>query len=258
MKKDLKDKLTLIIPVQVDHEDRVRNIRTTLSYIKHHFDVNIIISEQDTSSKLHDMCKEFKCRHIYNKTDDFFNKLKLVNIAAKEVNTPVISIYDADALVRPEQLEGATNAIVSGSAQMVYPYDGKFYDVPVRFFDNINETKDLTNINLEECTLFNSHSVGGIVMFDREHFWKCGGGNENFKSVGYDDNEIDIRFRILGTKIMRTQWPLFHLNHTRVETSFNHNPHINFNRDYCMKITNMNRAQLLEHVDQWDWHKNNI
>ena len=59
---DLKDKLTFLIAAKVDHEDRLRNIRTTLSYLRHHFNANIIISEQDTSSKLHDMCKAFKCR----------------------------------------------------------------------------------------------------------------------------------------------------------------------------------------------------
>ena len=32
----------------------------------------------------------------------------------------------------------------------------------------------------------------GVVLFDREHYWKCGGANEAFKSVGYEDNEINI------------------------------------------------------------------
>ena len=69
------------------------------------------------------------------------------------------------------------------------------------FFEVINETKDLTKINLNECQLFNPNSVGGVVMFDREHYWKCGGANEAFKSVGYEDNEINTRFKNLGTKI---------------------------------------------------------
>ena len=255
---DLKDKLTFLIAAKVDHEDRLRNIRTTLSYLRHHFDANIIISEQDTSSKLHDMCKAFKCRHVYIETDEFFNRQRGVNLAAKEATTPAIAHYDADILLRPQQIVGATEAIVSGKAQLVYPYDGKFYDVPEKYFDIINETKDLTKVNLEECILFNPHSVGGVVMFDREHYWKCGGANEHFKSVGYEDNEINARFKTLGTKIMRTQWPLWHLTHARGDTSFNHNPHINFNRDYCLKIQSMNREQLQEHINMWDWHKNII
>ena len=57
---NLKDKLTFLIAAKVDHNDRLRNIRSTLSYLRHHFDADIIISEQDNSSKLHDVCKEFK------------------------------------------------------------------------------------------------------------------------------------------------------------------------------------------------------
>ncbi len=254
-KRNLKEKLTFLIAAKVDHEDRVRNIRSTLSYLRYHFDADIIISEQDTSSKLHDMCKAFHCRHIYVETDEFFNRQRGVNLAAREATTPVIAHYDADILLRPEQIVGATEAIISGQAQMVYPYDGHFYDVPEKFFNIIDMSKDLTKIPLEECTLFNPHSVGGVVMFDREHYWKCGGANEAFKSVGYEDNEINSRFTKLGTKIMRTQWPLWHLTHARGETSFNHNPHINLNRDLCMEIARMSPEELKAHVDKWTWHK---
>ena len=92
-------------------------------------------------------------------------------------------------------------------------------------------------------------------MFDREHYWKCGGANEHFKSVGYEDNEINTRFKKLGTKIARTQWPLWHLTHARGETSYNHNPHIKFNRDYYMEIESMTPDELKAHVDEWNWHK---
>jgi len=254
-KVNLKEKLTFLIAAKVEHEDRLRNIRATLSYLRHHFDADIIISEQDTSSKLHDMCKAFHCRHIYKETDEFFNRQRGVNMAAREATTPVIAHYDADILLRPQQIVGATEAIIGGQAQMVYPYDGRFYDVPVKFFDVINETKDLTKVNLEECELFNPHSVGGVVMFDREHYWKCGGANESFKSVGYEDNEINTRFKKYDTKIMRTQWPLWHLTHARGETSFNFNPHIELNRNLYMEIERMTPEQLKAHVETWTWHK---
>ena len=147
-KTNLKEKLTILIAAKVEHEDRLRNIRYTLSYLRHHFDVNVIISEQDTSSKLHDMCKAFQCRHIYIETDEFFNRQRGVNLAAREATTPVIAHYDADILLRPQQIIGATEAIISGQAQMVYPYNGHFYDVPEKYFDVINETKDLRKVDL--------------------------------------------------------------------------------------------------------------
>lgn len=252
---NLKNDLTVLIAAKVEHEDRLRNIRNTLSYLRHHFDVNIIISEQDTSSKLHDMCKAFQCRHIYIETDEFFNRQRGVNLAAREATTPVIAHYDADILLKPQQIVGAVEAIKSGRVQMVYPYDGHFYDVPEKYFDIINETKDLRNVDLNECNLLTSNSDGGVVMFDREHYWKCGGANEHFKSVGYEDNEINARFKILGTKIARCEWPLWHLTHHRGITSFDHNPYIEFNRDYCLEISKMNKEELIEHINTWTWKK---
>jgi hypothetical protein len=254
--KTLKDKLTIIIPVQIDHEDRLRNINVTLEYIRHHHsDVEIIISEQDTSSKLADVCKKFNCKHIFAETDSFFNKMKLVNTAVREVTTPAFALYDADVIMRPEQLVGATAAITSGQAQMVYPYDGNFYDVPEKLFDHIKETNDLTKIDLNDCILFNSNSVGGCVMFDRKHYWKCGGSNENFRSVGYDDPEMYERFKKLDTKIMRTECPIWHLTHFRGETSFNYNPHLEHNRTICMKSHQMTKEQLIEYINTFTWHK---
>ncbi len=49
--------------------------------------------------------------------------------------------------------------------------------------------------------------------------------------------------------------PLWHLTHARGETSFNHNPHINLNRDLCMAIERMTPEELKAHVDEWTWHK---
>lgn len=249
----MNDQLTIVIPIKIDHEDRLRNIDISINYLRHYFECDIIICEQDVDSKLVDICEKYNCRHIFIETDEFFNKLKLVNIAVREVTTQVFALYDADALLRPEQLKGATQAITSGRAQMVYPYDGNFYDVPEKFFSIINDTKDLTKIDLKECILFNPNSVGGCVMFDREHYWKCGGSNENFRSVGYDDPEMYSRFQKLGTKIMRTQAPLWHLTHWRGESSFNHNPHIEHNKSIYANVLNMTQEQLQSYVDNFSW-----
>jgi hypothetical protein len=251
----MKNKLTIVIPIQIDHEDRMRNINITTGYLRRHFDCEIIICEQDTESKLVDVCKDNKCKHIFIENNNFFNRLKLLNIAVKEVTTPVFALYDADVLLRPEQIIGATEAIIQGRAQLVYPYNGKFYDVPKKFFDDINETKDLTKININDCILHHPNSVGGVVLFDREHYWKCGGGNENFKNAGYEDDEFNTRFKNLGTKIMRTEWPLLHLTHERGITSHEHNPYITFNREYYLMIARMSPEQLKAHVNEWQWHK---
>ena len=255
MKIDLSDKLTILIAAKADSEDRLTNLGITLDYINFHFDVPIILSEQDTESKLKQICKEKNVHHIFYETDEFFNRQRGVNMCAKQAQTPVIAHYDADILLKPQQIKEAVKAILDKSATLVYPYDGNFYDVPKVYHPQIIETKNLNCVNLEECILFNPHSVGGVVIFDREHYWKCGGANENFKGLGYEDNEINERFKKLGTKIARTQWPLYHLTHERKDTSFNHNPYLELNKRECLRIQSLSKEDLREEVSNWNWAK---
>ena len=255
MKTDLKNDLTILIAAKADSEDRLTNLKITLDYLNYHFDVPIILSEQDDTPKLDKICKDKNVKHIFSKTDDFFNRQRGVNICAKEAITPVVAHYDADILLRPQQIKASVKAVLENSADLVYPYDGRFYDVPKKYHNEIVNTKDLKFIDLEECTLFNAHSVGGVVIFNKDHYWKCGGANENFKGLGYEDNEIHDRFSKLGSRIVRTQWPLYHLTHVRKDTSFNHNPHIELNKHECLRVSRMTKDELLTEVSSWDWAK---
>ena len=255
MKTDLSDKLTILIAAKADSEDRLINLGITLDYINFHFNVPIILSEQDTEPKLEQICKEKNVHHIFSQTSEFFNRQRGVNICARAAKTPVVAHYDADILLKPQQIIGAVKAILDKSADLVYPYDGHFYDVPKIYHPKIVETKNLNCVNLEKCNLFNPHSVGGVVIFNRKHYWKCGGANENFKGLGYEDNEINGRFKKLDSKIVRTQWPLYHLTHERKDTSFNYNPHLELNKEELFRIQSLSKEQLLTEVSSWDWVK---
>tara|TARA_R110002051_G_scaffold119311_1_gene192794 strand:+ start:435 stop:1202 length:768 start_codon:yes stop_codon:yes gene_type:complete len=255
MKTDLSHKLTILIAAKADSEDRLTNLKITLDYINYHFNVPIILSEQDETPKLDNICKEKNVKHIFFKTSEFFNRQRGVNICARAATTPVIAHYDADILLKPQQIKAAVKAILNKSADLVYPYDGHFYDIPKQYHKQIVETNNLNCVDLKECKLFNPHSVGGVVIFDRKHYWKCGGANENFKGLGYEDNEINGRFKKLDSKIVRTQWPLYHLTHERKDTSFNHNPYLELNKRECLRIQSLSREQLLAEISDWDWAK---
>jgi predicted glycosyltransferase involved in capsule biosynthesis len=255
MKTDLSDKLTILIAAKADSEDRLTNLGITLDYLKHHFDMSIVLSEQDDTPKLDKICKSYGVKHVFYETIEFFNRQRGVNICARNANTPVIAHYDADILLKPQQIKAAVKAIIEGSADLVYPYDGHFYDVPTKYHKEIVETKNLNCVDLEQCTLFNPHSVGGVVIFNKDHYWKCGGANENFKGLGYEDNEINERFKKLNSRIVRTQWPLYHLTHERKDTSFNHNPHLELNKEEYFRIANMSNDILQEEVNSWSWVK---
>lgn len=247
--------VSFLIAVCVDSEDRVSNLKTSTQYLKHHFpESEIIISELDKTSKLKNLFKN--CNHIFTQSDDFFNKQKAYNIAAKESKNEIVVLYDADVVLGKNAILKSTELIESNQADIVWPYDGRFYDVPKIYHDTIKESNSIKNIELSKCELFSDRSVGGAVFFKKSVFFEGGGGNENFKGVGWEDNEIYERFRILNYNIVRLGTYLLHLNHQRKETSYNYNPFGQHNQTEFSRIVRKNKEQMLEEISKWKWIKN--
>lgn len=243
------DKLNLdiIIPLKVDSVDRINNLDIVINYLKNNLNCNIIISEQDNKPKLKN---RYDCAYVFTEVDEFFNKTKGINMGVKHSNAKVIAIYDADVIVSKSQLIKAYQLIDNSRYDMLYPYDGRFLDVPKYYHDKINE---LDFISVDEFTLFNSNSVGGVVLFDRDVFVAGGGGNENFKGLGYDDNEIFERFVKLDYKYARIEGVLYHLNHVRTETAYDNNPYVNQNAEEYNRIASMNKKQLENEIKTWNF-----
>jgi hypothetical protein len=246
---NLKD-LSILIALKIDSVDRLTNLDITMQYLKAHFDTTVIISEQNEKPVLKD---RYDCEYVFTESNDFFNRQKTLNAAANHSSTPFIAHYDADVLFHPVQMESALNGLRGDKCDVIYPYDGKFYDVPKMFHEQIKNTNSIEYVNLNMCKLFNSHSVGGAVMFKRDVFFEGGMANEKFLGLGYEDNEINHRFTRLGYKIARNKGPLFHLTHSRGETSFDHNPHAQTNIREFKRVAAMNVDQLKQEISTWDW-----
>lgn len=249
MKIDLTD-CSFLIALKVDSQDRIDNLDITVNYLQHHFDTEIIISEQGPVPVLE---KRYNCKYVFTQNDEFFNRQKGVNIAARNSNNPIILHYDADIILSPLQIELAIRSIRNKELELVYPYDGYFYDVPKHFHKRIRDEQSIGWINTNDCVLFTKRSVGGVVCFDKHTFWKHGGANENFKGLGYEDNEIFDRFKNRKTKMGRVTCPLFHLNHERKDTSYNFNPYVDHNRDEYVRIRDMDSEQLEKEINSWSW-----
>jgi predicted glycosyltransferase involved in capsule biosynthesis len=238
--------LDIIISLKIDSDDRINNLDKIVKFLQEEVPCNIILCEQDTIPKLEG---RYVCQYVFHQVDEFFNKHKGLNLAVKRSNASVLAYYDADIFMDPRQLIGAYKLINNKDFDLVYPYDGRFYDVPKQYHSNI---KEFDKIPLSECKLFNENSVGGVVFFNREVFISGGGANENFKGLGYDDNEIYIRYMNLGYRIARVSGPLYHLNHTRKDTAFDNNPFIDFNRDEYIRISSLSKVELQKEITTWN------
>jgi len=247
--------MDFLIPVKIDHPDRLRNLDIVIKYLNKCGYNNIYLAEHDSAPSLKDRYPTIKEYMFIDKQEDkTFNKMKAFNDLFYLSKSKAIALYDVDAIISKKDLNLAEKLINDNEADVVYPYNGKFYDLPKNRVEEMFEDR-LTKVDLSECTLFNSNSRGGVVVFDRQVFKDGGMANENFINVGYDDNEIAERFTILGYRVQLTSGVLIHLNHYRGDTSFNYNKHLKHNERLFLETSSCTKQQLLDKIKSWPWIK---
>jgi hypothetical protein len=247
MKTNLLD-TTFIIPVSYDHPDRMENLNLVRDYINHHFDTNIIVGEIRTNQMNADVLFPYSC----------FHRTKALNYMTMMAKTPYVVNWDADVLVEPHQIELMIRFLRTGW-HVCYPYDGRFLLVPRSYIRPIQDTMTLwplqyVNLPSMGATSATGPSYGGAVGYSKEAFIRAGGENENFVSMGAEDQERWRRFSLL-LKVARVDGPLYHINHHRgVNSTFKHE-HGRANQLYWDKLCRMNDEQFIDHIKTFTWLK---
>jgi len=249
---DFKD-VTFIIPVRFDSQDRRDNFKTSIEYLLRNFDTNIIVLESDSVSNegfVKSVSNEV--RYVFEENGEkLFHRTKLLNDMTKMANTNIIVNYDVDVIFKVVEYVTSRQRILDGST-ICFPYAGKFYDIPKRFFDKV-QNDELESIPLDQCTLFNPNSVGGAFFFDKTKYGEIGWENEDFVSWGHEDFERVVRVKKMGHVESRTDGVLYHLTHSRTHNSSDQNPFFKFNGQEFHRINNMGKEELTNHIKTWTW-----
>ena len=245
--------VTFIVPIRFDSEDRRNNFKTSMNYLLRNFDTNIIVLDSDKESN-EDFVKSVseKIKYVFEKNDEkLFHRTRLLNNMTKMAETEIIVNYDVDVIFPVEQYVESKKKIEEGCT-MCFPYAGKFYDIPRKFFDLVNDDK-LSEIPLNQCTLFNPNSVGGAFFFHKNRYHEIGWENENFVSWGHEDWERIVRVQKMGYEMCRTEGILYHLTHSRTVNSNDRNPFYQFNGQEFNKVKNMSKENLHNYIQKWEW-----
>jgi predicted glycosyltransferase involved in capsule biosynthesis len=253
---DLTD-VTFTIPVKIDQPDRVRNLKICIDYLRKNFNTNIMISEMDREQKVKQHIEGITCKYIFMKTESpLFHRTMMLNYMAKQATTPIIVNYDCDVLLPIDNYLKAAESIRSGEKDIVYPYDGNFFDLHPMFIDKVRETNSITFINSTMCRNLRpaADSVGGAVFWSKDKFFKAGLENENFVSWGYEDTERYERATKLGLKVGRCSEGLVHLHHgSSLNSSNGSHPYYQKNEQEWLKVKNMSKAELEAYTRTWRW-----
>lgn len=252
--KYLAKDVTFIIPVQVDHDDRVKNLQTTVDFLQKYFDCNIIVGENVPDGNCYLGEYEAGGFSQLQFRIQVFHRTRMLNEMTKAANTPIVFNWDADVVVPPAQINAAIEALRNG-ADIAYPFSGVHECVErrdaVRFWHTL-DTKDLAikrHRNWDNPT----KSVGGAVGYKVSSYWKSGGENENFISYGPEDSERFHRYRTLGLKVVRIGGSLYHIEHFKSENSLPVHQHFKANEKEFERIKKLSREELQKEVNGWPW-----
>lgn len=260
MKKDLS-KATFIIPIRIESADRMRNVITGLVFLLENFDTKIIIKEVDTKSVFkEDVLPQLEecfddlsnLTHIFEESDDpVFYRMKILNEMISLTKTEVVINSDCDILLPVKSYVESYNLILSGGADVVYPYGNGNYQKQVFADDELVSNflnSDCDFSILDQKSKIWTSDFGWIQFFNRKVYFEGGMENENFRGSSPEDKERFYRFTTLGYNVVRLDEFIYHLEHSRGRnswpTSIEGNPYMRENFELWNTIQKMNKEQL--------------
>lgn len=256
---DLTD-VSFLIPIRVDSNDRIENLKIVVNYIQSVFSTTIIILEADNLQKIDPSTLSGITYHFVEDNNPIFHRTKYINHLIYLADTPIISVYDADVILPDKQITSSVDKLRANLSNVVYPYDGTFISIDrlmKTIFSKHLDVGFLEHNKAKQC-IATRRSFGGCVLLNKKSYLEAGGENENLTSWGSDGIERKKRMEKLGYKVIRVPGNLFHLPHLRSENSrYVSQKQYKKLMDEYFKICKMDKHELREYINCWPWCSKN-
>ncbi len=249
--------VTIIIPLRIDSTERNENAHSVLEVLHDSFDINLFVLEADSNQKFN---PPSYIDYIFVRDDNpIFHRTRYLNIMLEKTITPIIGIWDSDAVVPDIQLVKAVNCIRHHNITMCIPYDGRSYNVTPDFsflYNRYHKKAGVIDENKDRFTLHGHLSLGGAFVVNKEKYLQIGGENEYFYGWNIEDWERVKRCEIAGCNVCRINGPLYHLYHPRLHNStfVDKKEQLKGVKEY-LKICSMNKEELMNYINGWKWNK---
>lgn len=253
MKQNLMD-ITFIIPIRLDSIIRLENLLQTIQHIHKHFITNIIVLE--AAEYNNGFIKKIVGGNIdycfVEDRDPVFYRTKYLNQLTDMTKTPYIAIWDADIIIPKEQILYAIKRIRENIVDVIYPYDGHFYDIsiPIReLFIKTNKINILSKNVLKMDLPYGNPMIGGAFMANKDIYMKAGKENEDFYGWGPEDGERYFRWRNLGIRVEHGIGNLYHLSHPRgINSEFRSERQKDYTLNKMKEIQQSSKDEILQHL----------
>lgn len=219
MKQDLLD-ITFLIPVRLDSVVRLENLILSIQYIQKYFTTHIMILEAAdyNNGLIEKLIGKGVDYYFIEDRDPVFYRTKYLNRMTELSDTPYLAIWDADVIVPKEQIYDSITRLRKASVDMIYPYDGHFYDTSDSVRELYLKTRDMKILSsnpLKMSLPYGAQMVGGAFMVNKESYICSGRENERYYGWGPEDGERFHRWKNLGMKVEHSFGNLYHLSHPR-------------------------------------------
>lgn len=223
MKYNLLD-CTFLFPVRLDSVVRLENLLLSIQHIQKHFTTNIILLEAtEYKNGIIEKLIGKNVRYFFvEDRDPVFYRTKYINRMIDMAITPYIAIWDADVIVPIEQTLDSLKKLRDCEVEMIYPYDGHFYDTSDAIRELYIKTRSLKMLYLQVGKMYlpyGASMLGGAFLVNKESYIKSGKENERYYGWGPEDGERFHRWKNLGFKVMHSFGNLYHLSHPRGSNS---------------------------------------
>lgn len=212
--------------------DRLSNLKITLEWLKNFPNIEVVIVEQDSESRLvlpSSSNYPFQIKHIFAKNDKLFNRSWGFNVAIRNTTNPILIFGDSDMIIAPNVINETIKLLSTNQFDAISPF-AKCYDLSGEETLNI----DLQNFDymLERKIRGGMNFCSGIVAYNRSALERIFAWDERFEGWGGEDDIQFMKTRQV-LKFMMMNANCFHLNHERSKNDGT-NQHDNYHNNLKM------------------------
>lgn len=191
--------------------DRYHNLLRVIDWLHHFNNIEIILIEQDTHSKIKHI-NLGNIKYIFTKSNMPYNRSHAFNVGLKNATTDIIVFGDSDLIMDYPDLINSISLLQD--YDMVSPYK-KVIDLE----------QDESRLPIENMLLINRpgrgdndnqklNICGGISIFRKSSIENIAGWNEDFIGWGGEDDFQAIKVKNF-LKYHETDYKCYHLYHTK-------------------------------------------
>lgn len=217
---------TAVIPVSIEHTDRLENILATSQYLLDQLYVDhvVVVEYGERPQLLHLLDQRIRYLFVRQQPGEMWNKAKVLNTAMPWIQTETMAIWDADVLLSLAQLRLAVDSLQKPQNAGCIPY-GEMFHVKRQFLGDVKrgQLNPRAILSDQSNILFrlSPSTAAGLFMMRTDVFRHLRGLNEQYWGWGCEDDDMMLRtMRLSGGSIIKISGPLLHFAHHRTSGSF--------------------------------------